>query len=321
MIFVIVAAALALLAAGPVSAQIYPIKPIHLVVPYPPGGATDVLGRIVADKLGARLGQQIVMENKPGAGGNIAANLVAKAQPDGYTLLMANHPGLTTAPELTKSPGFDPVKDFAPIGLLATQTMLLNLHPSLPPNDVRSFVAYVKERPGQLSYATPGIGTPHHLAMELFKQMAGIDIVHVPYKGGAPAMQDVVSGQVPVMFASWVIAGPHLETGKPKAIGASGAQRTTPAPNVPTIAEQGSPGFDVTSWFGVVGPANIPAAIAEKLNESMNAVLAMAEVKQQLVKIGFDSAPAMTPAEFGALLKNDTEKWSKVVQDAKITAE
>ena len=321
MVRTMVGAAVAALIAASAAAQSYPSKPVHLVVPYPPGGATDVLGRLVADKLSARLGRQIVMENKPGAGGNIAANLVAKASADGYTLLMANHPGLTTAPGLTKEPGFDPVKDFAPVAMLATQTMLLNLHPSLAPNDVRAFVAYAKAQPGKLSYASPGIGTPHHLAMEMFKQMAGIDIVHVPYKGGAPAMQDVVAGQVPVMFGSYVIAGPHLQSGKLKAIGASGKARTTQAPNILTIAEQGYPGFDVTSWFGVVAPTGTPAAVAAKLNQEMNAVVALPEVKEQLLRIGFDPAPALSVAQFGALLRNDTQQWTKLVRDAKITAE
>jgi tripartite-type tricarboxylate transporter receptor subunit TctC len=321
MLKTLVAVAMTTLIAAGAAAQNFPSKPVHLVVPYPPGGATDVLARLVGDKLATRIGQQVVLENKPGAGGNIAANLIAKAPADGYTLLMANHPGLTTAPGLTKDPGFDPVKDFAAVGLLATQTMLLNLHPSIPSNTVSEFVAYVKTQPGKLNYATPGLGTPHHLAMEMFKQMAGIDLVHVPYKGGAPAMQDVVAGQAQVMFASYVIAGTHLQAGKLKAIAGSGRERTTQMPSVPTIGEQGYPGFDVTSWFGVVAPAGTPPAAISRLNQEMNTVLALPEVKEQLLKIGFDPAPAMTAAQFGAMIKNDTETWGRVIREAKITAE
>ena len=306
---------------GDAWAQAWPAKPVRIVVPFQPGGATDVLARLVASKLVARLGQQVIVDNRPGAGGNIAANLVAKAPADGYMLFIASDPGLTTAPSLTKDAGFDPARDFAAVTLLATQTMLLNLHPSMPPNSVREFVAYAKARPGQLTYATPGIGSPHHLAMEMFKHTAGIDLVHVPYRGGAPMTLDVVAGQVPVMFGSYVIAGPHLQTGKLKAIGGSGAARVTQAPEIPTIAEQGYPGFDVTPWFGLVAPTGTPAAVIARLTDETHAVLALAEVKERLFTIGFDPAPVTSSDAFGARIKADIAKWGKVIRDTNIKAD
>ncbi len=306
---------------GHALAQGYPTKPVRLVVPNAPGGATDILGRLVSDRLAPRLGQQIIVDNRPGAGAKVAASYVARAPKDGYTLLLANHPGVTTAPALSKDPDFDAAKDFAPIALLATQTMLLTLHPSLAPNTVAEFIAHAKARPGQLAYATPGIGTPHHLGMEMFKQMVGIDLVHVPYKGGAPAMQDVVAGRVPVMFASYVIAGPQLQAGKLKAIGAASPARNTQAPDILTFAEQGYPGFNVEAWFGMVAPAGTPAAVLARLNQETNAVLAMPDLKQQFVRIGFDPAAPTSPAEFGKLWRGDVARWNKVIRDANIAPE
>ncbi|OGA03222.1 MAG: hypothetical protein A3I00_08925 [Betaproteobacteria bacterium RIFCSPLOWO2_02_FULL_64_12] len=317
------AIAIALVAAltGPASAQTWPAKPVRVVVPNAPGGATDILGRLVSDRLAPRLGQQIIVDNRPGAGAKVAASYVARAPRDGYTLLLANHPGVTTAPALSKHPDFDAAKDFAPIALLATQTMLLTLHPSLAPNTVAEFIAHAKARPGQLAYATPGIGTPHHLGMEMFKQMVGIDLVHVPYKGGAPAMQDVVAGRVPVMFASYVIAGPQLQAGKLKAIGAASPARNTQAPDILTFAEQGYPGFNVEAWFGLVAPAGTPAAVLARLNQETNAVLAMPDLKQQFVRIGFDPAAPTSPAEFGKLWRSDIARWNQVIRSANIAPE
>ena len=308
-------------AAGGALAQSYPSKPVHLVVTNPPGGATDILGRLISERLTQRLGQQFVVDNKPGAGGNIAGNFAARAPADGYTLLLANHPGVTTAPALSKKPGFDPARDFAAVALLATQTMLLTLHPSMPPNTLAEFVAYAKARPGQLSYASTGIGSPHQLGMEMLKRVAGIDLVHVPYKGGAPAMQDVVAGRVPVMLASYVIAGPQLQAGKLKAIGASGAARNTQAPEFPTIAEQGYPGFDMAAWFGIVAPQGTPADVVARLNQETNAALAAADLKQQFLRIGFDPAAPMSVSQFGDFMRSDVLKWSALIRDANIAPE
>ena len=312
-------AALALLV-GSASAQNYPSRPVHLVVPNAPAGATDILCRLLAEPLAPRLGQQVVVDNKPGAGGNIAARFVAKAPGDGYTLLLMIR-GIATAPALSKDPGFDPIKDFTPVALLAVQSMLLSVHPSLPASTVGELVTYAKARPGQLSYATPGVGTPHHLAMEMFKQIARVDMVHVPYKGGAPAVQDVVAGLVPVMFASYVIAGPYMQVGKLRALGASGRERNTQAPDLPTIAEQGYPGFDVEPWFGLVAPSGTPPAAIARLNPDINAVLGNAEMRQRLLKIGFDPVPAKSEREFGDIIRADVAKWTKVIREANLAPE
>ena len=310
-----------LIVAVPVSSQSYPTKPVHLVVTNAPGGATDILGRLTAERLAQRLGQQVVVDNKPGAGGNIAGTFIAGSPADGYTVLLANHPGVTTAPAVAKNAGFDPLRDFAPIGLLATQTMLLTLHPSQPPNNLAEFVAYAKARPGQLTYATPGIGSPHHLGMEMLKQIAGLDLQHVPYKGGAPAMQDVVAGLVPVMFASYVIAGPQLQAGKLKAIGVAALARNVQAPNIPTFAEQGYPGFDTSSWFGIVAPTGTPAAVIARLNADINTAVAAPGFSQQLLKIGFEPTQPISPAEFSELMRTSVAKWTKVIRDVNIQPE
>ena len=307
--------------AGQAFSQSYPTKPVRLVVTNAPGGATDILGRLVADRLGQRLSQQVIVDNKGGAGGNIAGAFLANAAPDGHTLLLVNHPGVTTAPAISKNAGFEPIRDFAPVALLATQTMLLTLHPSQPPNNVAEFVAYAKARPGQLSYATPGIGSPHHLGMEMLKQIAGIDLQHVPYKGGAPAMQDVVAGLVPAMFASYVIAGPQFQAGKIKVIGVAALARNVQAPQIPTFTEQGYPGFDVSSWFGIVAPTGTPVAVIGRLNQEINAATAGSGFSQQLLKVGFEPSAAMTPAELGELLRNSVTRWNKVIRDVNIQPE
>ena len=315
--------ALALLASQTayIAAQDFPARPIRLVIPQAVGGATDLIARIVTERVSPRLKQPVIIDNKPGAGGNIATVFVARAPADGYTLFVGNHPGMTTAPVMSKAPGFDPAKDFAPVLLLAKQTMLLTVHPSVPVNTVQEFVAYAKARPGALSYATPGIATPHHLAMELFKQTTGIDLVHVPYKGGAPAMADLVGGQVQVMFASFVIAGPQIRAGKLRAIGSSGNARNTQAPEYPTVAEQGYPGFGLEAWFGIFAPAGTPAAVVDRLNQEYNTALAQPELQQQMLRTGFDPVPPNSPAEFTRIHSGDIEKWSKVIRDAKIQAE
>ena len=307
--------------AGPVLPQGYPAKPVRLVVTNAPGGATDILGRLIAERLAQRLGHNVVVDNKPGAGGNIAGSFIANAPADGYTLLLANHPGVTTAPAISKNPGFDPVRDFAPIAVLATQTMLLTLHPSQPPTNLAEFVAYAKSRPGQLTYATPGIGSPHHLGMEMLKQIAGIDLVHVPYKGGAPAMQDVVAGLVPVMFASYVIAGPQLQAGKLKAIGVAALARNVQAPTIPTFAEQGYPGFDTSSWFGIVAPTGTPAPVIARLNAETNAAITAQGFSEQLLKIGFEPTSPKTPAEFANLFRTSVAKWNKIIREVNIHPE
>ena len=302
-------------------AQDWPTKPVHFVVPFVPGGATDILGRIYSDRLAARLGQPVIIDNRPGAGGNVGAAFVAKSPPDGYTLFIASSPGFTNAVALSKDAGFDPVGEFVAVTLLATQSQMLILNTSLAPNTLAEFVAFAKAQPGKLSYGTPGIGTPHHLAMELFKLTAGIDIVHVPYRGGAPMLQDALAGQVPIMFASYVIAGPHLKAGKLKAIASTSTRRVPQAPEVVPIAEQGYPGFDVESWFGLVAPVGTPDAAITRLTREMQALQALDEIKERLLQVGFEPPPVLSTPEMAERLKRDVVKWSKVVTDANIKPE
>jgi tripartite-type tricarboxylate transporter receptor subunit TctC len=302
-------------------AEDWPARPVHIVVPFAPGGATDILGRIFADKLSERLGQAVIVDNKPGAGGNIGAGFVARAEPDGYTLFVGSGPGLTSARALSKDADFDPVKDFMPITLLATQAFILAVDPKLPSRNIPEFVSYAKDHKGGLSYGTPGVGTPHHLAMELFKQVAGIDLVHVPYRGGGPMMQAALAGEVPVVFASYVIASPYLPTGKLRPIGFSARHRIPQAPDIIPIAEQGYPGFDVDSFFGLFGPAGTPQAITDRITREVRTILSLQDAKDRLENIGFETPPDLSTAEFGALVRQDVAKWTKVVTAAGIKPE
>jgi len=302
-------------------AQGWPVKPVRFVVPFTPGALTDVVTRLVADKLTPRLGQTVIVENKPGAGGDVGAALVAKAPADGYTVLVANHPGFTTAPALSKDPGFEPVRDFAPITGVVRFSMLLAVHPSVPVNTLPEFVAYAKARPGQLNFASPGVGMPHNLAMEMFKQTAGVNLVHVLYKGGAMATQDLVGGRVQAMFGSWVIFGPHVQSGRLKAIGVSSAARLAQAPDVRSIAEQGYPGFDVWSWTGLLAPAGTPPEAIARLTEETQTVLATPEIKERILALGLDSVPIISPAAFGEQIKADVAKWARIIREANIRAE
>lgn len=317
--------AMAAIAAGATSAdalaQAWPAKPVHLVVPYTPGAITDVLARLAADGLAPRLGQPVIVDYKPGAGGNVGAKAVAKSPADGYTVLVTNHPGFTTAMALSIDAGFDPIRDFAPITPLAKFSYLLALNSSVPANNLQEFVAYARSRPGQVNFASPGVGMPHHLAIELLKQTAGLDFVHVPYKGGAPATQDLVAGRVQAMFGTWVIFGPHVQSGRLKAIGASSTSRVAQAPEVRTIAEQGYPAFDMVSWTGLLAPAGTPAEVVGRLSSETQAVFAAPAAKERLLKLGLELPPAISPAAFAEQVKADVAKWTKVIRDANIKPE
>ncbi len=307
--------------AGNAAGQEWPAKPIRFVVPFAPGGATDVVSRIIADRLSTRLGQPIAIDNRPGAGGNIGAAVVKSAAPDGYTLFVAGSPGFTNAGALTKDPGFDADKDFVPVAMIATQSVLLAVTSSLPANSVQEFVAHAKSRPGQLSYGTPGIGTPHHLAMELLKQQAGIDVVHIPYRGGAPAAQDLLAGQIPVIFGSYTVVGAHYKSGKLKILGNSSRRPMTQAPEIKSIAEQGFPDFDVDIWFGLMAPTGTPAAVVERMNREAHAVTELDDIKQRLLPTGSDPPPKLSPAEFSVRVKADIKRWSDVVRKAGIKSD
>ena len=313
--------AAAMMPASDALAQAWPTKPLHLVVPFPPGAITDILARLVADKLGPRLGQPVITDYKPGAGGSVGAKFVADSPADGYTVLIASHPGFTTAPALSKNPGFDPVRDFTPVTGLIKFYMLLGVHPSVPVKNVQEFIAYAKARPGKLNYGTPGVGMPHHLAMEMLMQTAGIKLVHVPYKGGALATQDLIAGRVQVMFGSWGIFGQNIKSGRIDAIGASGVVRMSQAPDIPTIAEQGYPGFDVWSWIGLLAPAGTPREVVARLAEEAQLIVAMPEIKERVGKFGMEPMPGTSPAAFAEKVKTDVATWGKIIRDARIKPE
>jgi tripartite-type tricarboxylate transporter receptor subunit TctC len=293
----------------------YPNRPVRWIVPFAPAGPTDLMSRAVAEKLSQRLGQQFVVDNRAGAGGNIGAEVVAKAAPDGYTL-MIGHVG-THAINVTLYPriAFDPVRDFTPITLIATLPLALVVHPSVPAKDAKELIAHAKARPGQLNFASAGNGGPTHLTGELLKSSAGIDIVHVPYKGNAAALLDLVAGRVQMMFSNMLTAMPHVRAGKLRAIGISSAKRSPQAPELPTIAESGVPGFAAVPWYGVLGPPSLPRPIVSKLNTEIARALAQPDMQERFVAQGVD-LQSSTPEQFAALIKSEVIKWRKVVRDA-----
>ena len=311
-------AALAL-AALPALAQTYPAKPIRFVVPFTPGTGMDILARTLGEPLGKRLGQPIVVENKPGASGNLGSDFVAKSLPDGYTLMVTANT-FTMTPALYKPLPYDPVNDFAPVGRVAMGNLALVVNPALGVDTVAELVALAKRRPGQLNYASPGNGTPQHLAMESFKQVAGVDIMHIPYKGSAGAVTDVVGGQVPMMVMPVHTALPFAAAGRLKVLAVSGEKRSVQAPNYPTFREAGVENLDVDLWYAVLAPARTPREVILRLQQEIGAVLALPDIRDALIKQGLTPAPG-TPDELGALLKADLARWQKVVTEAKISAD
>ncbi|HEY7945398.1 MAG TPA: tripartite tricarboxylate transporter substrate binding protein [Casimicrobiaceae bacterium] len=301
-----------LLAAG-AWAQAYPTKPIRLVVPFPAGGTTDILARQVAQRLSVSLGQSVIVDNRPGAAGNIGSDLVAKSALDGYTLLMGTVGTHAINPSLYTRMPYDHVKDFVPIVLVAGVPNVLEVTPSLPVNSVADLIKLAKEKPGQLNFASSGSGTSIHLSGELFKTMAGVDMMHVPYKGSAPAVTDLMGGQVQLMFDNLPSSLAQIKAGKLRAIAVTSAQRAPALPNVPTIAESGLPGFEASSWFGMLAPAGTPSAIVARLNADVNQWLQTAEAKEKLLAQGAVAAGG-TPEQFAAHIRAETEKWAKVVK-------
>ena len=299
------------------SAQTYPTKPVRMVIPFPPGGTTDITGRIAAQKLSEALGQQVVPDNRPGAAGNIGAEQVAKSPADGYTLVTLPGSTLTIHPSLYAKLPFDPLKDFAPITMLAAVPNALVVHPSLPVRNVKELIALTKSRPGELNYASTGAGQSTHLSMELFKTMAGVKITHVPYKGSAPAVTDLLGGHVPMMFDNMPSALPHVKAGKLRGIAVSTLKRSPVAPEIPTVAESGLPGFEVSVWFSVLAPANTPRDIVTRLNGVLVKALHNADTREKLATQGAE-AIANTPDEFTAVMKRDIAMWAKVVKAANI---
>ncbi len=305
---------LAIPAAG-VAADTYPAKAIRMIVPFPPGGTTDILGRVAGQKITEALGQQVIIDNRPGAGGIIGTELVAKSPPDGYTLLTDPGSTLTINPSLFSKLAFDPLKDFAPITILAAVPNMLEVHPSLPVKNVKELIALAKSKPGQLNYASTGAGQSTHLSMELFKTMAGIDLNHIPYKGSAPALTDLLGGQVSLMFDNMPSSLPHVKAGKLRALAVSTLKRSPTVPELPTVAESGLPGFEVSVWFAVLAPAGTPRDVVNKLHGVLTRALHAPEVKERLASQGAQ-AVGNTPEEFTAQMRSDLVKWAKVVKDS-----
>ena len=309
-----VGAVLAALAFG-AAAQTYPSKPIRIVVPFPAGGTTDVLARAVAQKLTESLGQAAVVDNRPGAGGNIGAELVAKAPPDGYTLLMGTVGTHAINPSLYPKMPYDHVKDFVPVILVAGVPNVLVINPSLPVNSVQELIAYAKANPGKLNFASSGNGTSIHLSGELFKTMAGVQMAHVPYKGSAPALQDLVGGQVQLMFDNLPSSLALIRAGKLKALAVTSLTRAAALPDVPTVAESGLPGFEASSWFGLLAPAATPQPVVVTLNTDVAKWLATPEAREKLLAQGANAAGG-TPADFARHIAAETAKWQKVVKES-----
>lgn len=302
------------LATGLAGAQTtYPNKPVKLVVPFAAGGTTSILARMLAERMGQQMGQPVIVDNRPGAGGNVGMDMVAKAEPDGYTILMGPI-GLAINPALYAKMPFDPIKDLTPIGLYAGVPNLLVVHPAVPANNVKELVAYAKAHPGKLNYASNGNGTSSHLAAEMLKSAAGVDIVHVPYKGGGPAMQDLIGGQVSMLFDQMPAVLPQVQGGRVRALGVSSLKRSAAAQDIPAVSES-LPGFDMTVWFGFLAPKGTPTDIVARLNTEMNRALKDPAFQAQLAGMGVTPMPSSS-AEFGSFIRREISHWAKVVKDS-----
>ncbi|MFO1107763.1 MAG: tripartite tricarboxylate transporter substrate binding protein [Bradyrhizobium sp.] len=316
---IVLAACAAFLFAGNAAAQDYPSRPVKIVVPYPAGGSNDIIARIMAQRLSERSGQNFLVENRAGAGGNVGAEAVAGAEPDGYTLLLTAPPPLTINEALYKGLPFDPAKAFAPVALIAEVPIVLAVHPSLGVKDVKALVALAKAKPGTINFGSSGIGTTNHLAGELLKSKAGIDIVHVPYKGAAPAMNDLLAGHIPMMFDNIPAVLPQVKAGLINAIAVAGSSRAGALPDVPTVAEQGIAGFEASAWFGLVAPAKTPAPVLAKLQGEIAAILQMPDVKKRFVELGAEPGTVSGEA-FGKFLAEETVKWGGIIRASGATA-
>jgi tripartite-type tricarboxylate transporter receptor subunit TctC len=305
---------LALCACSLVLAQDYPNKAVRLVAPFSPGGATDVLARIVGQKMNERMGQPVVIDNRVGAGGNIGAELVAKSAPDGYVLLMGGVPHAIGASLYSKL-GYDMVKDLSAIAEVASFPSMIVLHPSLPAKSIKELVALAKAKPGQLNFGSAGNGSPNHLALELFDTMAGVRMTHIPYKGAGQVVGDLLAGQLQLASMGFPVAMPHVQAGKLRAIAVTGAARSPLLPSIPTVSESGLAGFDVTSWYGVFGPAALPKEIVAKLNSEIGSAITAPELKERLTALGAEPS-IKTPPEFAQYVRNEIVKWAKVVKDS-----
>jgi tripartite-type tricarboxylate transporter receptor subunit TctC len=315
---VLAAAAGSAIAAAPSGpAANYPDKPIRIIVAYTPAGATDILARAVGQKMTEAWGQPVIIENRPGANGNIGTDVAARATPDGYTLLMVTAGTHGVNPGLYRKLPWDAVKDFAPVSLVAMVPNIMVVNPSLPVKSVKEFVAYAKANPGKLSYGSPGLGSTAHMSVELFKTMTGVDMLHVPYKGSAGVMQDVIAGQIAVTIDNMPPYLPQVKAGKLRALAVSPARRSPAVPDLPTIAEAGVPGYDAGAWFGLVAPAGTPKPIIDKLAAETQRILKIPDVAERLSGLGAEPV-GNSPDEFAAFIKAEIAKWKKVIQDAKV---
>ncbi|HEY2230404.1 MAG TPA: tripartite tricarboxylate transporter substrate binding protein [Xanthobacteraceae bacterium] len=294
------------------AAQNYPTRPIMLVSPFPPGGSVSLVARIVAEKMSETLGQSVIVENRGGAGGTIGARLVAKSPPDGYTLLLGYTGTLAIGPSMYPNAGFDPHKDFAPVGRIGSAPTMLVVHPSVPAHSVAELIAYAKARPGEVNFGSAGIGTVGHLAGELLATMAGVKLTHVPYKGTGPAVTDLLGGHIPMMFTPIPTAHAQAESGLLRALAVSSAQRSSLLPGLPTVAESGLPGFEAGLRYGLVAPAGTPRPVIERLNKELRLALAAEDVRQRLATDGAETLPS-TPEEYAADLDREEATWSKLV--------
>ncbi|MBI3936370.1 MAG: tripartite tricarboxylate transporter substrate binding protein [Betaproteobacteria bacterium] len=306
---------LLLLFAGAVHAQGYPARTIRFIVPGPPSGATDILARIVGQKLAEGWGKQVVVENLPGAGGTVGTGVAAKSPPDGYTITMGHAGTHAIAVSLYRRLSYDPLRDFAPITLVAVGPNVLLVHPSLPVKSVKELIAFARVRPGQLNYASGGIGLGQHLSGELFKHMAGIDIVHVPYRGSAPALVDLLTGQVSLMFPNIPASLPHIQSGKLRALAVTSARRSALMPQLPTVSEAGLAGYEATAWFGVFAPAGTPKDVVAKLNAQIVKIIQSPDVRALITRQGMDVV-GNSPDEFATHVRAEITKWAKVVKES-----
>ena len=300
-------------AGGLARAEGYPTRPVTLIVPFPPGGSTTVMARNVADKMSTALGQQIVVENRGGAGGTIGTRFVAKAAPDGYTILLSYTATMAIAPAMNANAGYDPRKDFAPIGMIGAAPNVLVVHPSLPVKSVAELIAYAKAAPAPLQYGSPGVGTVNHLAGEYLASEAGLKLQHVPYKGNGPAMSDLLGGHILMMFVPIPVALGNVKAGSLRALAITSAKRSDLLPDLPTLAESGVPGFDVALRYGLMAPAGAPAGVIERLNKELNAALASEDVKTRLATEGAEALPG-TPEAYAADVEKDEKKWGGLVK-------
>jgi tripartite-type tricarboxylate transporter receptor subunit TctC len=300
---------------APAAAQTYPSRPIRMVLPYPPGGGSDTIARPLAQKLSESLGQQVVVENRGGANGNIGMEHAARAAPDGYTIVLALTAQLAVNPGLYAKVPYDPIRDYVPITLLGTGTYVLVVHPSLPVKSVKELIALARVRPGQIAYSSSGNGSGGHLAAELLNSMAGIRMLHVPYKGGGPALVDLIAGQVQVLFSTQLASWPHIQGGRIRALAVSTAKRPASIPDLPTVAEAGLPGYDAGVWYGILAPAGTPREIITRLNAEIVRVLNLPDYRKFLVGNAIDPIGG-PPEQLGQYIRTELVKWAKVVKDA-----